>query len=263
MKQLSTKLVNFEEMKGEYPETLYKYRSWIDKFHKTVLTEKQLYYSSPNQFEDPKDCKLTVRFDLLSAQEKLSWIEHKLKQQNPEKNRNFYRSEARRLFKSSPISDNKKIKELQKNALEEYNLRTGVLSLTGNPNNNGMWDKYGDKHKGYCVGFDPLILFEQLGGGGMVQYVKELPIVYPEPKHNHQEQMVYQVFYKEDKWSFEEEYRTHTFHHQPMSNKDRIINVPKEAFKTLIFGKNMSNEDKENIIKTIHPDLNKIEIIEK
>jgi hypothetical protein len=263
MELKSIKLASFEEMKGEYPDILYKYRTWSDKYHKTVLTQKQLYYSPPSEFKDPKDCKPIVRYDLLTTQEKIKWIEYKLKHQNPGQARQFYRSEARKLFKTAPIADNKKIEQLQKETFEEYNLRMGVLSLTGNPNNDKMWNKFADGMKGYCVGFDPLILFEHLGGGGMVHYYPELPIVYPEPKHSHTEQMFYQVFCKEDKWCFEEEYRTHTFRPNPMNDDVRTIHVPANAYKTLILGENMSKEDKADVIHNIHPDLKKIEIVEK
>lgn len=250
-------------MNGEFPKTLYKYRTWKDNYHKTVLTKKQLYYSSPSEFEDPKDCKAIVRYDLLSTNEKLKWIEYKLKQQYPRKQRQFYRLEARKQFKTALVSDNNKIKQFQNETFEEYNLRMGVLSLTGNPNNDKMWNKYADNKKGYCVGFDPLILFEHLGGGGIVHYVTELPIVYPQPIHSHTDQLIYQVFYKEDKWAFEEEYRTYTFRPQPMTKEERIINVPAEAFKILILGEQMTKEDKEYILSKIHPDLKTLEIIEK
>lgn len=263
MRLQSIKSASFEEMKREYPDILYKYRTWTDKYHKTVLTQKQLYYSPPSEFEDPKDCKPIVRYDLLSTKERMKWMEYKLKQQNPGRTRQFYRSEARKLFKTAPIADNNQIKQLQKDTFEEHNIRMGVLSLTGNPNNDKMWNKYADDMKGYCIGFDPFILFKQLGGGGMVNYSPELPIVYPEPKHSHTEQMFYQVFCKEDKWSFEEEYRTHTFRSSPMSDNDRIIKVPANAFKTLILGKNMSEEHKAEIVRNLHLDIKEIEIIEK
>ena len=48
---------SFEEMKGEFPEILYKYRSWDDSFHKKVITHRELFFSPPTWFEDPKDCR--------------------------------------------------------------------------------------------------------------------------------------------------------------------------------------------------------------
>lgn len=126
-----------------------------------------------------------------------------------------------------------------------------------------MWEKYGDNGKGFCVGYDPLVLFNHLGGGGIVNYVDELPKVMPEPFHTRELQMVYQLYYKEKKWSFEEEYRTHKFRPIPMTNGDRTILVPPEAFKEIIMGKNMGAELKADLINNIPVELRNIPIIEK
>lgn len=251
-----------EEMQEELPEILYKYRTWSDSNHKKVITEKQLFYSPPSWFEDPLDCKLTVLYDLLSSQEKIKWIEHKLKEDEPGKFRQYYRNKARETYKTSPLRDKNAIKKMQEETFKEYDERTGILSLTENPSSAEMWNKYSDNSKGFCVGFNPLVLFEVLGGGGIVHYVSELPVVKPEPIHSHKEQMVYQIFYKEDKWEFENEYRTHTFRPTPMNLNDRIINVPASAFNCIILGKNMSEEDKSDLKSCIPEDLKNIQIIE-
>ncbi|PXY02929.1 hypothetical protein DF185_02210 [Marinifilum breve] len=253
----------FEKMKGEYPEILYKYRSWSDPFHKKVITHRELFYSAPSWFEDPKDCRSMVRYDLLTQQERIKWIEFKLRQEEPGKSRNYYRARSRELFKTSVLSNDKQTKEFQDNTFKEYDTRTGVLSLTGNPNNDEMWEKYSDNAKGFCMGYDPLILFNQLGGGGKVEYVDELPKIMPEPIHSRDLQMIYQLYYKEEKWSFEEEYRTHTFRPKPMTNEDRTIIVPAEAFKELILGKEMTKEFKNDLINNIPEELKGIKIIEK
>ncbi len=260
---MNMKNATFEEMKGEYPEILYKYRTWEDPFHKRVITHRALFYSAPTRFDDPKDCKSMVRYDLLTQQEKIKWIEFKLRQDEPGKSRNYYRSRSRELFKTSVLSNDKKTIEFQENTFKEYDTRTGVLCLTGNPNNDEMWEKYSDNARGFCIGYDPQVLFNHLGGGGKVEYVDELPKIMPEPIHSRDLQMIYQLFYKEKKWSFEEEYRTHTFRPRAMSNEDRTIIVPPEAFKVLILGKEMSEELKDDLKNNIPKELRGIKIIEK
>lgn len=263
MEILSKRSAEFKDMQKGFPKTIYKYRDWNDNYHKTVLTQKELYYSPPDSFEDPKDCKSIVRFDLLNLRERIKWIEYKLKQQKPGKNRQFYRQESRKLYGSAPISDNDRIKEIQEITFREYNQRMGVLSLTGNNNIEKMWVKYANEKQGFCVGFDPLILFEHLGGGGKVYYEDVLPIVYPEPKHSLDVQMFIQVFFKERKWEFEEEYRTYTFSDKQMERSDRIIKVPSEAYKELILGERMKIEDKKDIIESLPIDLQNIKVIER
>lgn len=41
----------------EFPPILYKYRSWNDEYNKRFITEKEVFLSSPKQFEDEFDCK--------------------------------------------------------------------------------------------------------------------------------------------------------------------------------------------------------------
>jgi hypothetical protein len=253
---------SFEEMKGEFPEILYKYRKWTDLNHRKVLTERQLFYSPPSWFEDPLDCKLVVRYDLLNSQEKIKWIEFKLKQNEPNHPRPYYRNRTRELFKTSPLRDNNAIRNLQNETFLEYDQRTGILSLTEHNENTDMWNKYSENGKGFCVGYNSVALFECLGGGGKVHYVPRLPVIKPEPFHSHDEQIVFQLYYKEDKWSFEDEYRTHTFMSQPLEICDRIITVPPNAFNCIYLGKNMEKTDKDELYASIPSELQNIPIIE-
>src|SRR5689334_9926228 len=45
------------------PKRLYKYRVWQNPFHKSVLTNNELFLSSPSGFNDPYDCGLPFRQD--------------------------------------------------------------------------------------------------------------------------------------------------------------------------------------------------------
>jgi hypothetical protein len=61
---------------------------------------------------------------------------------------------------------------------DEFNKRFGVLSLTTQCNNDSMWQKYADMHKGFCVGFDTNRLFASIKGGcGAVRYFETLPAI--------------------------------------------------------------------------------------
>ncbi len=44
-------VVTFAEM--NLPKILYKYRDWNNHFHKTILTERKVYFAQPTSFEDP------------------------------------------------------------------------------------------------------------------------------------------------------------------------------------------------------------------
>jgi hypothetical protein len=124
-----------------------------------------------------------------------------------------------------------------------------------------MWNSYSDNFNGFCVGFDPSVMFKYLGGGCTVFYEDELPTIYPTPRHSFEEQHILQVFYKLKKWSYEEEYRTHKFSPIPFTPDGRKIRIPPEAYKEIIIGKNMTSASQRELIKLLPNELQSIKII--
>jgi hypothetical protein len=73
----------------------------------------------------------------------------------------------------------------------------------------------------------------------------------------------YSIFSKENKWDFEKEYRTHTFFENPATIENRQIKLPKEAFNKIILGKNISKENKIQIINSVREHIGNIPIVEQ
>ncbi len=218
----------------EYPESVYKYRKWTDAYQKTIITEKTVFLAKPTSFEDKKDCKLLKRYDLMTNQNIFSKYMDLSKKDNPTWKREQHRQHAKEKSKNSPMRNIEHVKKVQEQDFLEFDKRFGVLSLTANPLNFKMWNKYSEDGKGFCVGFHPKIMFSFLGGGGKVFYCKELPdILYNDDFHT---EHFKQVFSKEDIWSFEEEYRTHKFYENPPTDNERCIKLPSNAYKEVIFG---------------------------
>ncbi|TYP94876.1 Protein of unknown function (DUF2971) [Fodinibius salinus] len=242
------------------PQILYKYRSWDNIYHKTILTEKQVYFAAPTSFEDPLDCKNKIRYDLLTDED----IFQKYLSDSQSINSNFSNSEhikwAKKHFDKSPLRAPAKLKKMQEKKFEEYDERIGILSLTAEPRNSQMWEKYSNYHRGFCLGFNSKSLFKSLGGGGVVDYVKELPQIHP--FYSYKEQHYLQVFKKLEKWEFEKEYRTHIFSSSTMSKEDRIVEVPASSYNCLIIGAKMPKKQKDDLMKSIPDELSHIRILE-
>lgn len=259
----TSKDATFEEMKGTYPSTVYKYRRWKNEYDKRVLTQKELFFASPRSFEDPLDCKQTIDYSSLTDEDKFEWGKIVVKQKYPHLGDDLIPEVTRRFLLKAPINDPIEVKKIQESQLERYFDITGVLSLSFNPSSNRMWDKYGDQHKGFCVGFDSQLLFEsRIGGtGAYVEYVDELHEIYPEPKMDFHTQAYHQIFYKLKKWEFEEEYRLHIIRGHKLRIEDRRQHAPVNAFKELIIGKKMPKEDFEELINELPDDLKHVKII--
>lgn len=252
-----------DKSKMEIPSVIYKYRRWSDSYEKRVITDKEVYLSSPRKFEDSLDCKIPIRYDLLTEKDIFDKYLYHSKQDNPNWIRQRHREHAREWTKRSPLKDKKYLESFQKDFFEAFFDRFGVLSLTANSVSDEMWIKYADNYKGFCIGFNFEIMFKHLGGAGPVNYYDELPIIYPEPKHSINEQHILQAYSKLKKWEFEKEYRTDKFSPIPLTEKQRIVILPPEAFKELVIGKNMSEKDKRDLLSSIPNDLKHIDIKEQ
>mgnify|MGYP006347233241 CR=1 FL=1 len=247
----------------ELPSVVYKYRSWSDDNHKRFITEKEVYMASARSFEDQLDCKNPTRFDLLSDKQIYEYyLWSSQEKENPNFSRQQHRKFARYWAKHSPEKKKKKVQEWMDKSIEEYYEHDGILSLTENCNNDLMWEKYADNGKGFCIGYNSHEMFKHIGGGGKVEYVDTLPIILPEPFMHFAEALRNRVYSKVKSWSFEEEYRTKKFWLNPATIKDRQIKLPKEAFNRIILGKNMSENDKKEIIELTKKHIGEIEIIE-
>ena len=243
----------------EYPTTLYKYRDWSNSLHKKILTEGVLYLASPSSFEDVKDCNVPEKFPKKS--ELYDFFLEKSKKEYPNRNRNEHRQFARYWTEKSPLGNPRKLTKLIEELNNEFNDRFGVLSLTANCNNDTMWEKYANNYMGVCFGFDAKALFDCVGGGGEVQYVDKLPTI-DFVKDDFVKKHVKNIFFKEKKWIFEQEYRLHKMWKSRASMDDRCFKFPVDSLVEIRLGKDMPLSDKEEIKQIARQNFPKAKIIE-
>ena len=238
-----SKIYNIDELIDLLPRILYKYRDWDNEFHKKILLENKVYLASPKEFEDSCDCNVPIIFP-----EKSELFDvFKNKARCPNKNRRQRRQNAKRFRKESPLGNRSQRNKLLMEIRQEFCEKFGVLSLTANGNNDAMWQKYSNNHQGVCFGFDTKILCRCVGGGGgPVTYFEELPAI--DFINDDTDVKLEKNYYsKENKWSFEQEYRLHKMWNSPATNEDRNIKIPENCIIEIRLGKSMAEKDKEEI----------------
>ena len=246
----------------EFPDILYKYRDWNNNYNKRFIINREVYMASPNQFEDEIDSKIPVRHDLMSETQAEKFYENLSKIAEPDLKRQQRRRQVRSHLKTKDYLNKLKLEKHQNLYFEQSFKKIGILSLTAENCLDDMWNKYSNRHKGFCIGYNSRILFEYLGGGAKIEYFDKLPILLPEPIMSLEEIRYKQIYFKERKWEFEKEYRTQKFWYNGASSEDRNIIIPKEAFNCVILGKNMTETDKKEVIKAIKDNIGNIKIIE-
>lgn len=114
----------------------------------------------------------------------------------------------------------------------------GIYSVTSDPLNETMWQKYGDEGKGICYGFNTynFILDTGLKSGGKVNYTQKLPEI--SPFDEVELQLWKRIYCKEEQWGFEDEYRLGIF-----GIRQRLVHINDECLEEVILGPNFPPEN--------------------
>ena len=233
----------------EAPSVLYKYRNWSDPLHRTILSLQIVYMAAPSTFEDEKEFKNFKQYDLMTDEEIYQKYLNYSHIENTAYTEEQHQKHAHLWTKQTPFKDANYVKREQQRFFSENDERIGILSLTEYKNNLSMWNYYASKGTGFCVGFNTKILFDYIGGGGKVVYPEEgLPII--KGTDSFEIEKWIQTFNKEQKWTFEQEYRTHIFKLSGLSVKDRKIKLPKDCISEVIIGWDMLHREAQRLIKT-------------
>ncbi|MBO6118694.1 MAG: DUF2971 domain-containing protein [Bacteroidales bacterium] len=237
------------------PPILYKYRDWDNSYHKTILTNNKLYFASPLDFEDQNDCRPRVKYPE-TQDEIFAYIlkTHYICSNKSFKNYDEYRLCCKKVFKTSPLLNPMERDSILRKYHEDYMNAHGVLSVTENANNDYLWKTYANNHSGVCVGFDTNVLRQFIIGGAPITYYKELPTIDFMNDCN-TTKIQKQIWSKSDKFKEEQEYRLIKIwppDNHVITQTDRCITFPNEAVLEIILGKNMKEENKQevrNIVK--------------
>ncbi len=236
-------------MSNSFPKILYKYRYWDEDYNSRILTNNEIYFSSPSMFNDPFDCNVPFRYDLLSKKEVIPRSREMLKRDEPKFNRHQIRKESKSLLKYGYRKNPEKQYKYQVEYREKH---FGICSLTTDPKNIVMWSHYSDSHKGFCVGFytDKLVDFVRSCSSNngplidllKVKYQKEYPILNPNDFDDDVEFMVEPLIIKSNNYKYEDEFRLTSINGNKFS-----INIPEEIYAEVILGCQISKRNREAI----------------
>jgi len=249
---------------GLLPPVLYKYRTWDNPKTKSILTDRQIFMSSPLKFDDPMDCHNFIDFEGASISEILEYWMGVAKRNTDYITDEELIHEVVRLFNTHPLND---LINYAIYKTEEEKKLLGILCLTSLKTNEFLWQSYAKNASGYCIGFDSKILAEVIQcGGGLIDYdyIDKLPRISPIDPIMMQRYKMSQVKLK--KYEPEQEYRLIKLYYKSPEESEMLrnfgvkIELPKEAYKELILGYNISHEDESEILTIVKRDFPNIKI---
>ncbi|MCB0761029.1 MAG: DUF2971 domain-containing protein [Flavobacteriales bacterium] len=247
------------------PKVIYKFRSWKNPLHQKVLTQNQLYCASPAELNDPMDCRNTIDFSLLDTKEKVKEYVQRVANESSD-NQPIDSNENEQLLRSaeiqlaSPFGRAKHQIEFNAMFSDMMDSQYGVVSFSTEWKQKTLWERYGDHHRGYALGFDEAILrnwlrqdYTLFAKGGVVSYHEKLPKIDP-LNYDIPTNVFLMTHTKTKNWSDENEYRL-TKHFGVLFGEDfiptvndRVVKFPSETVCELVIGMICPEADKNEMI---------------
>jgi hypothetical protein len=223
-------LLEFGIYNGSFPSTLYKFRN-IDNRTLDIIKNREFYFSSPKNFNDPFDCNLFYKKSY-SKKEILEDYSRFI-----QRNSSIKLDQIKQKF---GMNSGKFFFEHQKMNEKLIN-GCGIFSLSRECNNITMWSHYADNHKGLVFELDILKDINFFRLFGLVKYETEYELL--SYAKDNREELVKLFLTKYVDWEYEQEVRIIDY------SRNGLRKFNKETIRTIIFGYKTSQEDIKSIIK--------------
>lgn len=239
--RLNTYDMNTDELYSLIPKYFYKYTKFNSKT-KENLRNGQLFYNTPEDFNDPFDCKAHLNFGdtemvCLRNFEKFN------------SSMNIELSEDAKLVWTSALKSPRNFNLLYTYSASNYIDKYFKITCFSNIfNNDLMWSHYADKHKGIVLKFKKDLNGTLAPNLLPVKYFRKYPII--DIDNIPKEQLIsiiYQVICSKKKdWKYEMEWRAVNTGNNKLQfyNKSELVGI--------IFGLKTNEETKKEIYELIN-----------
>ncbi|MBI4379259.1 MAG: DUF2971 domain-containing protein [Nitrospinae bacterium] len=189
---------------NKLPQFLYRYRSIASKNLDRTFTHNELYFSRPDQFNDPFDCKTHFTFKGCNEKDIRKYFEVAFSIHQPnlsDSDRNTIIERLVNNYKSGNATFPQRMIDIVREKLPKSINTLRMLCLSEVYNDILMWSHYSDGHRGIVLQFDTVCITKQFDRScKKVDYYSEFPTL-----RDYNEQFQEQMFLlaKSDHWSYE------------------------------------------------------------
>lgn len=170
-----------ESERALFPNVVYKYRNWDDLINQRIISNREIYFSSPKCFVDHRDCNLKLDFSPVTKNRLRNFFRKIFISKHPNASLFEEKQFIDYYMRKTPLNSKDKTKRIIKAYKQEFYQRSGVFSVTDNPNNLELWNMYANRQQGFCIGID-FDWFRSANfqcSAGKVSYYKHLPKICP------------------------------------------------------------------------------------
>jgi hypothetical protein len=253
MSRIFTKFEEIEQELGEQaPPIVYKYRTWKDENHKSLLVNQQAWLSHPFNLNDPLDVRPEIEFNFAEFEDDRFFAKMTASAIENFKSLPLEERKAKAQNQWEEIKKNPKIvvENLKQHAANSKNFDGhGVFSTSIDDLNEKVWEEYGDHHAGYSVGFKTVEFCRKIKSGyGYVKY-SDKPHKYSFLEKRDDDEMT-RLYLKKTKWQYENEFRFITVGVGKTSTRVQTFEV--ETVAEIILGYNISEDHEKEILDVIN-----------
>jgi hypothetical protein len=246
------------------PKYLYKFRSFRDNNHKGILTDNELFFPSPDKFNDPFDCYVSMRYDDFTKNEFIRYWTSRFMEDFPDARHNDIRKKVKDFYNKVRSPNGRKVMaETQEKTIRIMRSKDiGVFSLTANLKSILSWSHYADSHRGFCVGFLTRNLKAFLEKCGplldlrLVDYTKEYPFINVY-RTSDEEKMNRIVFTKSKDWEYEDEYRVIWF-----TGANKSLRIPNGVIRRVVLGCQVNSTDINEMVSILRSRADRISLFQ-
>jgi len=245
MKKVGEKGNNATNENVVEPDALYKYGKF-DEYTEKVFTHNEIYFSSPDEFNDPFDSKPRYMYEGNEQQ-----IEKYLFELYRKKYHGRSKEEILADVKRKIITKGKTrivLKETLETSRDRDQIRKmlGVCCFSEKKGNIVMWAHYAKQHTGFCLEFDiDNDFFRPVNCAIKVEYEAILPELNVMQLRNYpRKELARKFLIKADDWEYEQEWRIVETKKGPGTQ-----NFPEDALSGVILGCRISEENRENVFE--------------
>lgn len=232
------------------PEILYKYRDWNILEHRRILTEREIYFASPEELDKRYECKLPRDYDSISDEELRKFCFWEAAKTS--KNNIAILMEMQRLYKSNLFHNLENRNKTEQKFNKWMNQRLSIFCSSESCENLTLWNEFSNYDKGFCIGLksDFFLNHKIYGSSNNIDYYDESsPPKVPAISFSQNDavsKMLKLIYSLPSKYEKEKEFRISK---TDLSN--RKVQYPKNALKKVILGRFISIEHKKEITELV------------